>query len=275
MDFGGDWTVKKLDVLKRYLDSYTTALKGQHFRLVYIDAFAGDGTVKFETPDSEFRSVVDGSARLALEVKDKQFDRLVFVEQDGERCEELRKLQDHYSNRRVDIVQADANTFLQRLDLNRFAWRGVLFVDPFATQVEWATVQTIASFEALDMWLLFPLSAIARMLPRSRSPGDIDSAWASRLTRIYGDESWRGLYQESRQQLLFGTPQEERPPGVDGLLEIYKRNLEHAFGARLLEKSVTLKTANNSPLFELIFCVGSPSGIGPAKNIASHILKHI
>ena len=171
MDFGGDWTVKKLDVLKRYLNSYTTALKGQHFRLVYIDAFAGDGTVKFETPDSEFRSVVDGSARLALEVKDKQFDRLVFVEQDGERCEELRKLQDHYSNRRVDIVQADANTFLQWLDLDRFAWRGVLFVDPFATQVEWATVQTIASFEALDMWLLFPLSAIARMLPRSRSPG--------------------------------------------------------------------------------------------------------
>lgn len=148
-------------------------------------------------------------------------------------------------------------------------------MDPFATQVEWATVQTISSFGALDMWLLFPLSAIARMLPTSKKPEDIDSAWANRLTRIYGDESWRCLYQESRQQSLFGPLQEERPLGVDGLLEIYKRNLQLAFGARLLEESVTLKTASNSPLFELIFCVGSPSGIGPAKNIASHILKHI
>ena len=275
MEFGGDWTVKKLKVIENYLDAYTTALKKQSFRLVYIDAFAGDGTVALETPDSEFRSVVDGSARLALEVKDKQFDRLVFVEQDGERCEELRKLKVHRPNRRVEIVQADANTFLQGLDLDRYTWRGVLFLDPFATQVEWATVQRIASLEALDTWLLFPLSAIARMLPTTRIPDNIDPAWADRLTRIYGDESWRDLYRENPQQELFGAPQEERTTGVDGLLEIYKKNLKHAFGARLLEKSVTLKAANNSPLFELIFCVGNPNGIGPAMPIAKHILEHI
>ena len=275
MEFGGDWTVKKLEVIENYLDAYTTALKKQRFRLVYIDAFAGDGTVTLETPDSEFRRVVDGSARLALEVNDKQFDRLVFVEQDGERCKELRKLRDHYPTRRVEIAQADANTFLQDLELDRYAWRGVLFLDPFATQVEWATVQRIASLEALDTWLLFPLSAIARMLPKSRIPDDIDPAWANRLTRIYGDASWRDLYRENPQQELFGAPQEERTTGVDGLLEIYKKNLKHAFGARLLEKSVTLKAATNSPLFELIFCVGNPNGIGPAMPIAKHILEHI
>ena len=275
MEFGGGWTVIKLEVIKNYLDAYTTALKGQSFRLVYIDAFAGDGTVALETPDSEFRKVVDGSARLALEVKDKQFDRLVFVEQDGERCEELRRLKVHHPNRRVEIEQADANTFLQGLNFDRYGWRGVLFLDPFATQVEWVTVQRIASLEALDTWLLFPLSAIARMLPKSRIPDGIDPAWADRLTRIYGDESWRDLYEENPQQELFGPPQEERTTGVDGLLEIYKKNLKHAFGARLLEKSVTLKTANKSPLFELIFCVGNPRGIGPAKKIAKHILEHI
>lgn len=148
-------------------------------------------------------------------------------------------------------------------------------LDPFATQVEWATVQRIASLEALDTWLLFPLSAIARMLPKSRIPDDIDPAWANRLTRIYGDATWRDLYRENPQQELFGRPQEERTTGVDGLLEIYKKNLKHAFGARLLEKSVTLKAATNSPLFELIFCVGNPNGIGPAKPIAKHILEHI
>ena len=37
--FGGPWTEDKLDILEGYLDSYTTALKNQPFRLVYIDAF--------------------------------------------------------------------------------------------------------------------------------------------------------------------------------------------------------------------------------------------
>lgn len=47
--FGGDWTDAKLDVLAKYLKSYTTALEGkptpaQPFRKAYIDAFAGTGT---------------------------------------------------------------------------------------------------------------------------------------------------------------------------------------------------------------------------------------
>lgn len=33
--------------------------------------------------------------------------------------------------------------------------------------------------------------------------------------------------------------------------------------------------ANNSPLFELIFCVGNPHGIDRAKPIAKHIPNHI
>ena len=35
--FGGEWTVHKLNILECYLDAYTTALKKQPFDLVYID----------------------------------------------------------------------------------------------------------------------------------------------------------------------------------------------------------------------------------------------
>ena len=44
--FGGPWTQEKLGILKKYLDAYTTALKNQQFCLLYIDAFAGAGTVE-------------------------------------------------------------------------------------------------------------------------------------------------------------------------------------------------------------------------------------
>ena len=42
--FGGPWTEKKLEILRRYLDAYTTALKNQRFTLYYVDGFAGAGT---------------------------------------------------------------------------------------------------------------------------------------------------------------------------------------------------------------------------------------
>jgi hypothetical protein len=41
--FGGDWTTTKLDVLTKYLASYTTALRDKPFTKGYIDAFAGSG----------------------------------------------------------------------------------------------------------------------------------------------------------------------------------------------------------------------------------------
>ena len=50
--FGGRWTADKLQVLREYVHFYTTALSGQTFKLVYIDAFAGTGRCHIKTPPS-------------------------------------------------------------------------------------------------------------------------------------------------------------------------------------------------------------------------------
>ena len=51
--FGGPWTEAKLTILERYLDFYTTALKNQSFRLLYIDAFAGSGAIQTTGEEAE------------------------------------------------------------------------------------------------------------------------------------------------------------------------------------------------------------------------------
>ena len=33
--FGGDWTIEKLDILTGYLDAYLTALKNFHFKKLF------------------------------------------------------------------------------------------------------------------------------------------------------------------------------------------------------------------------------------------------
>ena len=49
--YGGPWTLEKLQILGAYLDAYTTALKNRPFRLVYIDAFAGTGSLELPEQD--------------------------------------------------------------------------------------------------------------------------------------------------------------------------------------------------------------------------------
>lgn len=273
--FGGQWTIEKLDVLGRYLDAYTTALKNQPFRLVYIDAFAGTGGISIRSADDDARAFIDGSAKLAIDIDDKPFDRLIFVEKDTRRYNRLATLRRENPNRDITTVNSDANSFLSNIQEDWRTWRGVLFLDPFATEVEWATIEKIASFNALDTWILFPISAITRMLPRSKNPDDISGAWANRLTRIVGDESWRGLYHANPQQSLFGDESYQRDPGTEGISIIYKDKLRSLFGMRFMETSKTFVNSRNSPLFEFVFCVGSPTprAIRAAKAIAKHILE--
>lgn len=271
--FGGDWTVEKLDILERYLNSYTTALKNQSFGLMYIDAFAGSGTIGLNQEYADFGSFVDGSAARAIGIDDKPFDRLIFIEKDTRRYLELDELRSSHPNREIQVVNFDAGYFLQRFSVDWQEWRGVLFLDPFATEVKWETIERVESFQALDTWILFPVSAVARMLPLSRRPDDISEAWALRLSEIFGDNSWQELYSQPSQGNLFGDQGVQRDRGVDEIVNIYKSKLRGLFGSRFLEESITLRNSRNSPLFEFLFCVGNSRGIGPAKRIAQHLVE--
>ncbi|MDE2780141.1 MAG: three-Cys-motif partner protein TcmP [Chloroflexota bacterium] len=271
--FGGDWTAEKLRILESYLDAYTTALKNQPFKLMYIDAFAGSGSIDLGPREEETRDLIEGSAQRAVTIVDKPFDRLVFVEKDPNRFRRLERLRTANPERDIRTERSDANDYLEHLNEIWQQWRGVLFLDPFATEVNWETIERISGFNALDTWLLFPASSIARILPRSKRPEDVSEGWTIRLNKIFGDESWRDLYSQSPQLSFFEEDRMERDPGVEGIVTIYKRKLKGLFRDRFLDESITLKNSRNSPLFEFMFCVGSPSGIGPAKRIARHLMR--
>ncbi|MCE2446865.1 MAG: three-Cys-motif partner protein TcmP, partial [Candidatus Latescibacteria bacterium] len=228
--FGGPWTEEKLAILKKYLDAYTTALKNQPFRLIYIDAFAGIGKVELTSIDEGKKEFIEGSAKIAVDVDDKPFDEYIFVEKDQDRCIQLDLLREANQGKNIQIENEDANDFLQNLQKDWRRYRGVLFLDPFATEVAWTTIEKIASFEALDTWILFPTSAIARMLPKKREPDNISQKWVNRLNRIYGDDSWRDLYSISPQLSLFGDEEQQRPEGIDGLIEIWRCCMNHIWG---------------------------------------------
>lgn len=289
MIFGGEWTQQKLDILENYLDAYTTVLKNKPFKLMYIDAFAGTGRIapvansrkvgslyglidgdSITNNSDDLHSFVSGSAERAIKVTGKPFDKFIFVEKYANRCAELENLREAHPGKNIQVINSDANQYLSNMAENWSEWRGVLFLDPFATEVKWSTIETVAKLNALDTWILFPTHAVMRMLPRAKMP---DGRLADRLTEIYGDESWKNLYR--RRPSLFGDEQSQRQAGAKGLVKIYKENLNRLFNERFLSLSRPLKNSNNGPLFEFIFCAGHPKGADVAKKIAKHLVENI
>ena len=269
--FGGAWTQEKLSILGHYLDTYTTFLKNQPFTLHYVDAFAGSGAIEAQG-DPDGTELLSGSPNIALEVDSKPFDRLVFIENNYENSKSLRNMLIQTGNAdRARVVTEDANQYLPKFCTEMRVYdRAVVFLDPFGTQVDWGTVQAIAGTEKCDTWILFPVSAIRRLLPlhgQVRSPGNED-----RLTRVFGDESWRDL--QHTQTSLFDEEEVQTDPGVKAIVELYRSKLEGSF-EQVAPSGRTLRNSHNSPMYEFLFAVGNPKGANKAIEIAEHILKRI
>ena len=277
--FGGQWTKDKLGILARYLDAYTTALKDQPFNLTYIDAFAGSGSWNPKAGYSleeygDFRELVKGSASIALDVKDKSFDRFIFIEKDAQRSESLNQLRMEHRERRIEVINGDANIELPRVCADMAARdRSVVFLDPYATEVSWETIEAIAETGKIDCWILFPLMAINRMMQRNNEPSE---ALSMHLDRIFGGrEHWRDLYTTSKQLSLLGDePPLQREVGSRQIADRYRERLKSAFQL-MAPTSRTFLNSKNSSMFELFLAASNPRGAPIAVRIADHILKNL
>jgi three-Cys-motif partner protein len=184
-EFGGAWTQQKLEALGKYLRAYTTIFKrnqrAKFYSISYVDAFAGTGTLRrpelgqlaefvpgLLEAEEEFRK---GSVKRALEI-DPPFDEYVFIEKSARKCDELRAVASKMASRNVRIINEDANGAILKWcrKLNARRQRAVVFLDPFGASVKWEAIAAIGKTRAVDLWVLFPFSAVNRMLVRDQKP---------------------------------------------------------------------------------------------------------
>jgi three-Cys-motif partner protein len=291
--FGGNWTTAKLDVLAKYLKSYTTALqdkpsKEHPFRKGYIDAFAGTGYRDARRDDDaagssqtlllpdlaekEPQELLDGSARLALKTEPR-FDRYVFIERSAERCTQLEALKTEFPHLANDIQirQGDANKEIQNLcDKDWTSHRAVLFLDPYGMQVEWTTIEAIAKTKSIDLWLLFPLGiGVNRLLTKS---GDIPESWRRRLNLLLGNETWYDeFYRVERKRTLFGEADHVVKATTETIGRYFNERLKSVFAA-VADQPRVLRNSAHCPLYLLCFAVGNEKGAPIALRIANHLL---
>src|SRR5690606_24601920 len=117
------------------------------------------------------RDFIDGSARVALKTQ-PPFDRYIFIEKHRKRFAELERLKVEFPAlaEKIDVICGEANSHVQRLceeDWISQRRRAVMFLDPYGTQVTWDTIKAIAETRAIDLWILFPIGTVNRLLNRN------------------------------------------------------------------------------------------------------------
>jgi three-Cys-motif partner protein len=287
-EFGGGWTEKNLEKVGNYLKPYMKILAGKGFTTGYIDAFAGTGyrTIRAACTDEldlfdelearDAQEYSDGSARIALRTE-PPFDKYVFIEKDPEKCSVLLGLKDEFPEQasRIEVRNGDANEVIESMcsaGRNWSRYRAVMFLDPYGMQVEWKTVELIAATKAIDLWYLFPIGSVNRLLERRQGS---HSAFADCLDRVLGAPDWRSeFYSRSGGLLLFEDDGDtvSKDASFAAIGEYIIKRLKTIFPG-VVEEPYILRNSKNSPLFMLCFAVGNPSP--KAKGLALKIAREI
>jgi three-Cys-motif partner protein len=284
--FGGNWTDRKLGILAAYLKAYNTALKNTPFTRVYIDAFAGTGyrqqsprkascrDLFQEIEEPEAQEFLKGSANLALEVI-PPFDKYIFIESAAQKVAELERLRQEHPDKAnaIEVVQNDANDYVQKYCKGISpSTRAVVFLDPFATQVQWDTIEAIARTKAIDVWILFPMMAVNRLLA-----SDHKKTCRGPLDRIFGLQDWfERFYRTNIEEDIFGQSLDrvQKACDFDSIGEFYLDRLKSVF-AGVSPKPCMFRNSRKTPLFQLFFAAGNPKGSHIAVKIANHLLEKL
>ncbi len=283
------WTKDKLERVEAYLAAYLRALKNQKFQLEYIDAFAGTGFVnrKVKMPAEtlfdveemvKLKDFIDGSARIALQTT-PPFAKYTFIEKHKKRCQDLQQLKVDFPTlaNSIDVIQGDANLNVQQLCSSNWisdGRRGVMFLDPYGTQVSWETIKAIADTQAIDLWILLPIGTVNRLLNRN---GRIIEGRKRRLNTMFGDDTWfERIYQTTERNSLFSTEPltvHSKTSDPFGLITTYFIDRLKTVFADVAQNPLVMRNSANSPIFLLCFAAGNPKGAPIAVRIAQHILS--
>lgn len=287
--FGGFWTQQKLRVLTAYLRQYRNIFqknaRGQFFEISYVDAFAGTGVIPqeeprfyqfFETPQEVREEIRKGSVRRALEI-DPPFHHYVFIEKNSKKCVELERFIREFPDRDIRVINGDANHALLEWckGMNTKRERAVVFLDPFGASVDWKVVEALANTKAVDMWILFPISGINRMLNNRRKPGE---AMAQRLTKVFGSDHWEREFYSSLRFASLIDPSKvvekvHKSVTQTQIIEFFKTQLGKTFVA--VSDAGCLRNTRGRLLFVLFFAAGNQKGAGPGLRIANNLVTKL
>ncbi len=265
----GIWTEIKLQIIQEYAAAYTMILKEQHWcrGYAYIDAFAGSG--EFVSKEDRDRFIV-GSPLNALNIQNK-FIEYYFIDIEQSKIDRLRELVAGRPEA-IRLYIGDANQILPQEILPQFQYksfkRALCILDPDGVDIDWATIASVAQGNTMDVFLNFPLMDINRN-EALKILETADPTQGARLTKIWGDESWKDLAYVEQAQLFDEPILIKKIRGNETLKQGFMSRLKNKAGFAFVPEPILMRNQVGGPLYYLFFASHQPV----AQNIVDDIFN--
>jgi len=251
----GAWTAEKLDYLFRYLNIFTTSMRGKPWKgLHYIDLFSGPGKCKIR----KSHRIVLGSPLLALTLK-HPFSKYFFVELDQKTLDAL-KSRCNLSNRvpYIQFLAGDCNQVInniveqiQKIDRTFMEGRwdsslNLAFLDPEGFELEWNTVAALGQINRMDLIVYYPQMGLTREMQNC-----FDNPAPTKIDTFFGTSEWRDIYRKNHSHHNLHRE----------LMNLYEGRLRTLGYCEIKEDEPLIRsTTHKAPLYRLIFASKHPLG---------------
>jgi three-Cys-motif partner protein len=242
----GYWSELKLEILRKYATAYSTILAAQRgLSHVYVDAFAGAGMHLSRTT----REMVPGSPLNVLNVK-PSFREYHLIDLDGNKAAALRQ---HVATRpEVRVYEGDCNDVLLRDVFPRIRYedyrRGLVLLDPYGLHLDWHVIQAAGQLGTVDMFLNFPVADMNRNV-LWRHPENVDALDIARMTRFWGDDTWRQVAYTTMSN-LFGW---EEKTDNETVSETFRDRLRSVANFNHVPSPLPMRNSRNAIVYYLFF----------------------
>lgn len=261
LDTVGYWTEIKLQILQEYANAYAQVLKNQRFikHVAYIDGFAGAGA----HISKESGELIEGSPARALSIQPR-FTHYHFVEMDAARAERLRGIGDQTD---VTIYQGDCNDVLLQKVFPKCRYedyrRALCLLDPYELNPNWEVVKTAGKMRSIEIFLNFMIMD-ANMNVLWKNPDSIAPDQALRMTKFWGDDSWRTSAYQSEAG-LFG-PIEEKVSN-ESVVAAYRTRLKEVAGFKYVPEPLPMRNSRGATIYYLLFASQNSTGNKIAESV--------
>lgn len=263
----GVWSEIKLDIIREYAQAYSRIMYKQRNKLplkhIYIDAFSGGGKHKTKKT-GEF---VTGSPLNALNVA-PPFYEYHLIDLDGEKISALKTATEGRAD--VEFYNDDCNEILLNEVFPKARWtdykRALCILDPYGLHLDWKVIATAGSMRSIEIFLNFPIADINRNVLR-RDKSKIVQSQAERLTRYWGDESWREIAYSSSPQLKLWGDCDTVKVDNETVAEAFRQRLIKVAGFSNVPRPIPMKNDQNATVYYLYFASQKP--------VAMHIVNDI
>ncbi|MEN6305187.1 MAG: three-Cys-motif partner protein TcmP [Armatimonadia bacterium] len=267
LDEIGYWTEVKLDIVREYAVAYSAILANQQkvpLTHIYVDAFSGAGQHLSRTSGE----VVPGSPLSVLSVEPK-FAEYHFIDLNQHKLDHLRELT--ASRDGVYLYNEDCNSVLIDEVFPRARYedyrRALCLLDPYGLHLDWRLMHTAGHMKSVEIFLNFPVMDM-NMNVLWANPDKVLPEQAARMTRFWGDESWReAAYTTDLQQPnLFG---EAEKASNEAVADAFRHRLREVAGFKYVPEPLPMRNKTNAVVYYLFFASQNQVGAKIASAVFS------